>query len=384
MRKVDKKRERVIKALSHQEPDRVPTGEFFWGAFLDRWREEYSLSESADPYRWFDLDYIVINPNMDPHLKNFEIIERTNDYVVVKTGWECTVKKKFEDPMPAYLDFSVKTREDMEKFTFDDPYDPRRYYSRGDDMINGVGDSFMQNIPSFVERVNLYKDDLCVFGSVCEPYETLWRIIGSVEALYKIALEPDAIKDFNARITDFMIGVGKAQVKAAEGALSGLYLWGDVAYTRGMLFSPKLWERLFYPFVKKMCHEFHSLGLKVIYHGCGDSREIMDMLIDAGIDGYNPLEAKAGLDVVELKKKYGKRLAWVGNIDVRVLANGSEEDIKKEVLHKLNAARGGGYIFQSDHSVPDNVPPENYRYAIELVKKFGRYPLNLGEFEEET
>jgi uroporphyrinogen-III decarboxylase len=180
-----------------------------------------------------------------------------------------------------------------------------------------------------------------------------------------------------------MIGIGKAQVEAAGGALSGLYLWGDVAYTKGMLFSPKLWEKLFYPYVKEMCQEFHQLGMKVIYHGCGDSREIMDMLIDAGIDGYNPLEAKAGLDVVKLKKKYGKRLAWVGNIDVRVLAKGSREDIKREVLRKLNAAKGGGYIFQSDHSVPANVPPENYHYAIQLVKEFGRYPLNLGEFEEE-
>ena len=284
--------------------------------------------------------------------------------------------------MPAYLDFSVKTREDIEKFKFDDPYDSRRYYQRGDDMINGVGDSFIQNIPSFVERVNMYKNDFCIFGSVCEPYETLWRIIGSVEALQKLALEPELIRDFNARITEFMIGIGKAQVKAAGGALSGLYIWGDVAYTRGMLFSPELWERLFYPYVKKMCEEFHSLGMKVIYHGCGDSRAIMDMLIDAGIDGYNPLEAKAGFDVVELKKKYGKRLAWVGNIDVRVLANGSKEDIKREVLRKLNAAKGGGYIFQSDHSVPGNVPPENYTYALQLVKEFGGYPLDLGEFEE--
>jgi uroporphyrinogen decarboxylase len=384
MKRADKKRERVIKALSHQEPDRVPIGEFFWSSFLNRWHERYSLSEETDPYRWFDLDYIVINPNMDPHIKNFEIIERTSEHVVVKTGWECTVRKKFDDPMPAYLDFSVNTKEDMEKFKFDAPYDPRRYYTRGDDMINGVGDSFIQNLPSFVDRVNSYKNDFCVFGSVCDPHESLWRIIGSVEALYKLALEPEAVKDFNARIAEFMIGVGKAQVKAADGVLSGLYIWGDVAYAKGMLFSPKTWEKLYYPYVKRMCEEFHEIGMKVIYHGCGDARAIMDMLIDAGIDGYNPLEAKVGLDVVELKRKYGKRLTLVGNIDVRILANGSRQDIKKEVLRKLNAAEGGGYIFQSDHSVPGNVPPQSYHYAIELVKKFGRYPLNLGQFEEKV
>ncbi len=378
------KKSRVLAALNHEQPDRIPAGEWFWGAFLERWRTEKHLPVETDPYRYFDLDIVVINPNMDPHIKNFEVIEETGEHVVVKTGWECTVKKKFSDPMPAYLDFSVKTKEDMEKFEFEDPYDPRRYYRAGDDMINGVGDAFRRNIPSFTDRVNSYKDDFCLFGSVCEPYETLWRIIGTTEALYKLALEPEVIANFNARITEFMIGIGQAQVKAAGGALSGLYLWGDVAYTRGMLFSPKTWEKLFYPHLKKMCQEFHQIGVKVIYHGCGDSRPILDMMIDAGIDAYNPLEAKSGMDVVDLKRKYGTRLAFNGNIDVRVLAWGTREEIKREVLRKLNAAKDGGFIFQSDHSVPGNVPPANYQYALELLREYGKYPLDLGEFDELT
>ncbi|MBW1973613.1 MAG: hypothetical protein JRI44_12380, partial [Deltaproteobacteria bacterium] len=199
---------------------------------------------------------------------------------------------------------------------------------------------------------------------------------------YKVILEPVLIKNFNAKITEFMVGIGKAQVKAAKGALSGLYIWGDVAYTKGMYFSPKIWEKLFYPCVKRMCREFHNIGMKVIYHTDGNPMAIIDMLIDAGIDGYHPLEVKAGLDAVELKRKYNNRLALVGNIDVRVLAQGSKEDIKREVLRKLNAAKGGGYIFQSDHSISANVLPDNYQYAIDLVKKYGRYPLKLGEFDE--
>ena len=89
--------------------------------------------------------------------------------------------------------------------------------------------------------------------------------------------------------------------------------------------------------------------------------------------------AKAGLDVVELKRRFHGRLAFNGNIDVRVLASGNRESIRGEVLYKLNAARGGGFVFQSDHSIPDNVDPKDYAYALELLREYGKYPLELGE-----
>jgi len=81
--------------------------------------------------------------------------------------------------------------------------------------------------------------------------------------------------------------------------------------------------------------------------------------------------------VVKLKKEYGRRLTFFGGVDVRVLINGTKEDIKKEVLYRLNAAKGGGYIVASDHSVAGNVPPENYEYMVNLVRQYGKYPLNL-------
>jgi len=110
---------------------------------------------------------------------------------------------------------------------------------------------------------------------------------------------------------------------------------------------------------------------------------IFEDLIEVGVDGYNPLEAKAGLDVVELKRRFGSRWAFNGNIDVRVLASNDRRLVRREVLRKLNAAKGGGFILQSDHSVPDNVAASTYEYMIELAREYGTYPLELGEFDEE-
>jgi uroporphyrinogen-III decarboxylase len=319
---------------------------------------------------------------MDPHLKPFETVEEGPDYVIVKTGFECTVKKRFDLPMPSYLHFDTQTAEQIEAFQFDDPADPRRYFEAGDDMINGVGDGFARNIPAFVERVRGFVEDLCVFGSVCEPFEAMWRIIGSENALLQLAEAPEAIERFAERLGDFMLGIGRAQIEAVGGALSGMYLWGDVAYRRAMLFSPALWRRMFKPQVQRLCEEFHRRGLPVIYHGCGNALPIFEDLIECGVDAYNPLEAKAGLDVVALRRQFGHRLGFNGNVDVTVLASGDREAIRREVLRKLNAAKGGGFLFQSDHSMPSNVAPDDYLYALHLCREFGVYPLSLGEFDE--
>jgi uroporphyrinogen-III decarboxylase len=133
---------------------------------------------------------------------------------------------------------------------------------------------------------------------------------------------------------------------------------------------------LFKPHVKALIDECHAHGLMVIYHGCGNARAIYDDLVEVGLDAYNPLEAKADLDVVQLKKDFAGRLAFVGNVDVRVLERGNPDEIRREVLYKLQVARGGGWVFQSDHSITSEVSPESYALAISLLREHGNYPLN--------
>ena len=374
--------DRVVAALEHREADRVPVGEFFWSKFVQRAAAELQLPEPANLYEHFDLDLIVANPNMDPHIKPFEVLQEDGDDIIVKTGFEATIQRHRDYPMPRYLKFDTQTVEQMDAFEFDDPADPRRYVEAIDDQINGVGDTLVRGLPSWCERVEGMASDFCVFGGVCEPYEAMWRIIGSENALMKIAEAPDAVARFAERIGDFMVGMAREQIAHADGKLTGLYVWGDVAYRTGLFFSPDYWRDAFQPQLARICDEVHAHGLKVIYHGCGNATPLYDGMIEAGIDAYNPLEAKAGLDVVELKRQFGTRVAWNGNIDVTVLASGDRDAVRREIMHKLNAAKGGGYIVQSDHSVPDNVAPADYAFALELVREHGAYPLDLGEFDE--
>jgi uroporphyrinogen decarboxylase len=375
-----KKLERMSAALSHREADRVPISDFFWGSFLERWRRELNLPHDTDIYKYYDLDWVVTIPNMDPHIKRFEVLEESGEEVVVKTGFEAVIKKKFADPMPAFLKFENDAIEKTVSFAFDDPWDERRYFRGGDNQIAGVGDGFTRDLPPWLDMVKSLRPDFPVFGSVCEGHEMLWRIVGSENVLLWIALYPDELGRFVDRIHGFNLGIAEAQIEAAGGLLDGMVVWGDVAYTKDTLFSPEYWREHFKPGVKALVELCHGRGLPVIYHGCGNVKKIFEDYIEIGVDAYNPLEAKAGLDVVDLRRAYGHRMAFCGNMDVRAWADAPREELEKIVLTKLNAAKGGGYIFQSDHSVPSSVSGERYDYVVRLVRERGRYPLDLGEY----
>jgi uroporphyrinogen decarboxylase len=374
------KLDRMNKTLRHQEADRVPVSDFFWGSFLDRWRVELGLAADADIYTHYDLDWIPTMPNMDPAIRLFETLKETEEEVVVKTGFGAIIQKKFAQPMPAFLRFETDDLDKMAAFTFDDPFDTRRYFSAGDNQISGVGDGFARNSPAWIDGVKDRYPHIPVYGSVCEAHEMLWRIIGSENTLLWIGLYPDEIARFIERIGRFCVDLTRAQIQAAGGLLDGLVIWGDVAYRKDLLFSPAFWRKHFKPVVTEIVSVAHAAGIPVIYHGCGNVKRILPDYIETGIDAYNPLEAKAGLDVVELRKQYGHRLGMCGNMDVITWAFASLPELKQAVLYRLNAAKGGGDIFQSDHSVPSNVSAERYEFVLNLVREYGRYPLDLGEY----
>ncbi|MDL2236307.1 hypothetical protein LJC56_00520 [Christensenellaceae bacterium OttesenSCG-928-K19] len=372
---------RLQAALDHKEGDRVPVSDFFWTGFLKNARKAWG--EDVDIYRKFDLDYIVVNPNMDPVIQDFEILRQEGDDILVKTGFGATVLRRGDLPMPHFEEFSIKEPEEMAGFVIEPANDPRRLERSGGDQINGLGDAITFEIPSWISRVDAYCEDFPVFGSVCEGYEYVWRCMGTENALYWMMLEPELFGDFMQRVGDFLVGLTKAQIEKAKGKLSGMYIWGDIAYVNGMLFSPEKWREIFKPITQRIIAECNKAGLMMIYHGCGNATPVYEDFIEIGLKGYNPVEVKAHLDVVELKKTYGGRLAFVGNIDVRELESGDKRRIKREVLYKLQAAQGGGYICQSDHSVSSDVAAESYAYMVELAREYGTFPLDMERIKKE-
>jgi len=377
-----RKLERLNRALRHEEPDRVPITDFFWGSFTRRWRRELGLAPDANPYYHYDLDLITTVPNMDPWIRPFETLRETAEEVVVKTGFGAIMHKHLAFPMPEMRAWEVDTFEKLERVEFDDPRDRRRFFAGGDNQIAGVGDGFERNSPAWIDTVKSLRPDLPVYGSMIEVSECLTRLVGQANALLWMGEYPERMGAVVNRLGAHFLACAEAELEAGAGLLDGFVIWGDVAYKQNLFFSPRYWREYFKPWVARMTAAAHARGLPVIYHGCGNVKTIFQDFIDMGVDGYNPLEAKAGLDVVELRRRYGHGMAFCGNSDVRVWETGDRDAIRREVLRKLNAARGGGYVFLSDHSVTSGVSGPTYDYIVQLVREYGRYPLRLGEFEE--
>ncbi len=376
------KRERLHCALRHEEPDRVPISDFYWGSFTRRWREELRLPDDANPYEYYDLDWIVTVPNMDPWIRPFETLGETAGEVVVKTGFGAVMRKRFDLPMPAMMAWETDSLEALERVEFDDPRDRRPFFEGGDNQIAGVGDGFERNSPPWIDTVKSWWPDIPVFGSMIEVSECLTRLIGQENTMLWMGMEPDRMGSIINRIGTHYLECAKAEIDAAAGLLDGFVIWGDVAYKKSTFMAPSYWREYFKPWGAAMTAYAHDHGLPVIYHGCGNVKKILPDFIEIGIDAYNPLEAKAGLDVLDLRRQYGHTLGFCGNSNIQVWESNDLDAIRREVLRKLNAAKGGGYIFQSDHSVSSAVSGRTYDEIVKLVRGFGRYPIQLGEFDE--
>ena len=377
-----RKLDRMNKTLRHQEPDRVPISDFFWGGFTKRWREELGLAADASPYYHYDLDWIVTIPNMDPWIRPFETLAETPEEVTVKTGFGAIMHKHFSYPMPEMRSWETDTFEKLQRAEFDPPGDRRRFFCAGDNQIAGVGDGFQRNSPAWIETVKSLRPDFPVYGSMIEVSECLTRLVGQENMMMWMGEHPDEMGEVINRIGAFYLAMAKAEIEAGAGLLDGFVIWGDVAYKKCTFMSPAYWRQYFKPWVAQMIALAHAHGLPAIYHGCGNVKAILEDYIEIGLDAYNPLEVKAGLDAVELRRQYGHRLGFCGNSDMQVWESGNRDAIKREVLRKLNAAKGGGLIFQSDHSVSSAVSGQSYDFVVKLVREYGRYPLQLGEFDE--
>ena len=151
------------------------------------------------------------------------------------------------------------------------------------------------------------------------------------------------------------------------------FMWfDDMAYKNGMLFSKTMWQECLKPYQKRVIDWAHQHGIKSHLHCCGNIHTLIPELIDLGVDMINPMEVKAGMDPAAIKQQYGKQLALMGGFDV--MNWDKPEIVEEEIRRNLPVLKeAGGYLFASDHSVPDNISLENYQHIIKLVKEVGDY-----------
>ena len=211
------------------------------------------------------------------------------------------------------------------------------------------------------------------FLSAAIGYDKTQGIVGSERLLLAMAEDPEWAADMFLTSARMVVECAE-ELLGAGIAFDGAFMYDDMGYRNASLFSPAMFRELLKPAHRMVYQFFLSRGLKTILHSCGCVKALIPDLLDAGLACLQPLEVKAGMDLVELKKAYGDQLAFMGGIDVRKMGHPNPALIEEEIRTKITCAKqGGGYIYHSDHSVPDSVSFPQYCHVMELVRWYGRF-----------
>ena len=192
-------------------------------------------------------------------------------------------------------------------------------------------------------------------------FEMYGRLRGMEGAMLDIAAEPSAAGDMLRRCGDFATAL--AEAACARFRLDWLWTGDDVGGQQAPLMAPETWRALVKPHLRRVVDVGNASGIWVAYHSCGEVRAIIGDLIDLGIDVLNPIQCNCpGMDPLELKREFGKNLAFMGGVDTQeLLPKGTAAQVRSATRRLIDGMTGdgGGYILAASHTVPPETPEDN-------------------------
>ena len=362
-------RQRVKAAINFKQPDCLPCDESLWPDTLDLWHTQ-GMPKDSEPADYFGWDICAMSLDCSPRFEQ-KILHKDPPWYTYQDRWGYNATKKLGKASSVHF-FNHKTdsREkwDSHKYRWslsNDPKEPARIDSA----------SYFEHFnpyptwPEALEKYNkLYSTERYMLFNSYGPWEANWRHCGYEELLMHTALEPEWVTEMAEYHIDLLISVLERGLR--EGLKpDGFFLVDDLAGTTGMLFSPESWRRLFKPSVVKLGKFLKENDIDFWMHCCGNGEAVFPDLIEAGVQVINPLQATAGLNIVDLRKKYGKQLAFYGNISV-VKMSGPLDELENEIRFKVTIGKDGGFIFHSDHSVPPEVDFDRYEWILKTARAY--------------
>ncbi len=203
------------------------------------------------------------------------------------------------------------------------------------------------------------------------PFDSTYLSMGYETFFLNLADDMGFIEAMMEVFTEDAVAMVKALI--AKGVTT-IELVDDIAYAKGLFIRPDIFRRLWMTRMEKILEPIHSSNTPVFFHSDGDARQFIDMVLDLGFLGLNPVEPQCN-DIVALKKEYGERITLMGNLEIGgVLASGTCDEVRREMKRLLEQMMPGyGYVAMSSNSLANCVVPENYVAMVETVLEFGNY-----------
>ncbi|MCO6451841.1 MAG: hypothetical protein J5I90_13740 [Caldilineales bacterium] len=340
---------RLLKAFRHEEADRIPHLEFW---VTSKPVYEYVLGRSLE----YDIvDASVGGQSISPE-DHVEFAERLGmDAVVCNFNWRPNnVFRTAYDGTEHYVDGSIKSESDLDDLEPPVPIDDQlayleRYLRASRDSGVGVFANFTSFFDSAMLAVGVSDSFLMFYDN--RPF---------LEKLMDILL-------------DHQEKVMQAVCDRFAGDLAFILVNDDIGHNQGLMINPDMFCEIFPQRMQRLIAPAKAAGKLVAYHTDGKMDMIFPILDDVGFDICHPIEPESN-NLFEVKKKWGHRFAFVGNIPTVLLAYGSKEEIEEEVrVYCQNLGPGGGYVLGSSTSIMDGIPPEKFVAMTQAVHKYGRY-----------
>jgi len=375
-------RERVKKALNHEEPDRVPVdlGGFVCGIhekayrnlarylnldvechLYDYWQRLAFVDERILEMFHVDTRYIFTKGP-----SNWQFKEEPDESWVDEWG----VRRKRFGNYYHVVDSNCPLREanihNLDHYSFPDPTDPARF----------------KGLKEEVQRMYQETDYALVLANSGSIQYSPSELTGWQQYLLKLAMD----QNFIIKLTDLFL---EWNVKFFDKALDIcgdyieiVWLGDDWGTQQGPVIDPKVFRKIFKPRYKELVDFIKTkTKAKVCLHSCGSVYWAMQDFIDIGIDALNPIQvaAKDMDDTKKLKREFGDKIAfWGGGCDTqRVLPFGTPDEVREEVKRRISdLAPGGGFVFTPVHNI-QIVPPENIVAMYKAVEEYGKYPIEI-------
>lgn len=349
-------RERFKRMYQHKEADRVPMFGSPWDTTIARWRRE-GLPGDVDYIEYFGLDRVVgVGGDNSPRLPS-KVIEETDEYIIDLDSWGTTSKNwKHASSTPHWIDRTIVDRKSWAMAK------ARMVMNR--DRIN------WNNLKA---NYKIWRKNGCwIHGGLWFGFDvTHARIVGTERLLMMMADEPELVVDiFNTQLD---CSLQLLDMIWDEGYTFDAIAWpDDMGYRNGLFFSLDMYREILKPVQKRAIEWAHAKGIYAHLHSCGNINQLLPELLDIGLDALNPLEVKAGMDPIKIKKTYGDNLVLHGGLNAMLWTDiGKVESEMKRLMPVLK--QNGGYIFQEDHSIPDDVSFEDYKKIVKLGRELGSY-----------
>lgn len=231
---------------------------------------------------------------------------------------------------------------------------------------------------SIVEEVDSYlPPGAKVIGVlVTAIFTQVWKLMGFETFCFSLVDDPVLVERMFEKIGTIQYQAFQAMARSK--VVGAIWITDDIAYTEGLMVSPKDLRHHLFPWFERMGQMAREVDLPLIYHSDGRLYPVLDDLIACGFNAIHPIETKA-MDIEHLKQTVGDKLCLIGNIDLSyTLTRGTPQEVEEEVKLRLRTiAPGGGYCLGSSNSIPDYVLLENYNAMREAVFKYGRYPIEI-------